>query len=205
MIKKEESRGPGIATLATIIVIGLAVIYLPLRSVRPGGPEFGWDAPDAVKAIAGYRSWTKVNPKPDFMLPATAALCAMVLPSTGTDVNTGTNPHRRKYITVYVNESGRRAMMEQASPKFPEGSVIVKEKLSEPSSTSPELLTVMIKREKGFNPETGDWEYAVLDGTGTKLETRGKLSNCQGCHVSRPHSDYVFRTYLTDEVRHKLK
>lgn len=204
MIRK-ESRVLVIAVLAAIMLIGLAATYLPLRSVRSGEAASGSDDHDAVKAIAGYRNWTKVNPKPEFMLPATAALCAMVLPPTGTDVNTGTNPHRRKYITVYVNESGRKAMMEQASPKFPEGSVIVKEKLSEPSSTSPELLTVMIKREKGFNPETGDWEYAVFDGTGTKLESRGKLSNCQGCHVSRPNSDYVFRTYLTDEVRNKLK
>ena len=204
MIKK-ESRWLVMATLATIMLIGLAVTYLPLRSVRSGGPVSGFDAHDAVKAIAGYRNWTKVNPKPDFMQPQTAALCAAVRPVIGADPDGVTSPHRRKYITVYVNESGRRAMMEQASPKFPEGSVIVKEKLSEPSSTSPELLTVMIKREKGFNPETGDWEYAVFDGPGTKVESRGKLNNCQGCHVSRPNTDYIFRTYLTDDVRNKLK
>jgi len=204
MIKK-ESRVLVVATLATVMMIGLAVSYLPLRTVRSEEPASGPDAPDAMKAIAGYRDWTKVNPKPDFMQPQTAALCAAVLPPTAADVNGATNPHRRKYITVYVNESGRRAMMEQASPKFPMGSVIVKEKLSEPTSTTPELLTVMIKREKGFNPESGDWEYAVFDGTGTKLESRGKLSNCQGCHVTLPKSDYIFRTYLTDDVRNKLK
>ena len=193
------------STLATLMAIGLLANSLAVRSVGLGGPASGSDAPDAVKAIPGYRNWTKVNPKPDFMQPATAALCADVRALARADTDGETNPHRGKYITVYVNESGRRAMMEQASPKFPEGSVIVKEKLSEPSSQTPELLTVMIKREKGFNSETGDWEYAVFDGTGTKLGSRGKLSNCQGCHVSRPDTDYIFRTYLPDDIKNKLK
>ena len=200
---KRESRVLGIATLATIMMIGLAVTYLPLRSVRSGEPALGSDTQDAVKAIAGYRSWTKVNPTPELMDVRTSTDCAAPIGGFGT--YGPSNPHREKYITVYVNELGRKAMMEQRKPQFPEGSVIVKEKLSEPSSTSPELLTVMIKREKGFNPETGDWEYAVFDGTGTKLESRGKLSTCQGCHLSRPDTDYIFRTYLTDEVSNKLK
>ena len=199
------SRMLVISTLVMIVGIGLAVNYLPLPSVRSGGPGSGSDAPDPLKAIAGYRNWTRVNPKPEVMHPKTAGLCALVLSPSRADVYGETNPHHRKYITVYVNESGRRAMMEQASPKFPEGSVIVKEKLSEPSSQTPELLTVMIKREKGFNPESGDWEYAVFDGTATKLESRGKLGNCQSCHLSFPHSDYVFRTYLPDDIRNKLK
>ena len=71
-------------------------------------------------------------------------------------------------------------MMEQAKPSFPEGSVIVKEKLPDKSSQTPELLTVMIKRGKGFNNESGDWEYMVVDGSGTKVEAQGKLENCQG-------------------------
>ena len=37
-----------------------------------------------------------------------------------------TNPHEVKYISAYVNQIGRKAMMEQAVPKFPAGSVIVK-------------------------------------------------------------------------------
>ena len=40
-------------------------------------------------------------------------------------------------------------------------------------STSPELLTVMIKREAGFNSDNGDWEYMSLDGTGSEVQVRG--------------------------------
>jgi len=63
----------------------------------------------------------------------------------------------------------------------------------------------MIKREKGFNPLTGDWEFMVVDGSGTKVESRGKLESCQGCHLARPDTDYVFRSYLPDDVSNKLK
>ena len=96
-------------------------------------------------------------------------------------------------------------MLEQSNPNFPEGSVIVKEKLPGKASQEPELLTVMIKRAKGFNPTSGDWEYMVVDGTGTTVQARGKLENCQSCHTGNSRTDYVFRSYLPNEVLNKLK
>jgi Cytochrome P460 len=159
-----------------------------------------------VKEIAGYRSWTKANAQPVLMAMRTALLCAPVRPVSGAiDVEGPTSPHHDKYITVYVNDVGRKAMLEELKPGFPEGSVIVKEKLPDASSQSPELLTVMIKRAKGFNPESGDWEYMVVNGSGTRVESRGKLENCRSCHLTRPDSDYVFRTYLLPGVTNKMK
>jgi hypothetical protein len=91
------------------------------------------------------------------------------------------------------------------SPIFPEGSVIVKEKLSNSDSSSPELLTVMRKREPGYNTGNGDWEYMVLDGSAKSVKARGKLENCQSCHLMNQPSDYVSRNYLPDKVRDRLK
>ena len=159
-----------------------------------------------VKEIAGYRGWTKANAQPLLMAMRTALLCAPVRPaSAAINVEGPTSPHHDKYITVYVNDVGRKAMLEELKPGFPEKSVIVKEKLPDAASQSPELLTVMIKRAKGFNPESGDWEYMVTDGGGTRLETRGKLENCQSCHLTKPDSDYVFRTYLSPDTMSKMK
>jgi hypothetical protein len=158
---------------------------------------------EELKEIAGYRNWTRVNTEPQLMDLQAARDCA-VRPLIG-NANGGINPHQNKYILVYVNATGREAMMEKRNPIFPEGSAIVKEKLPDQSSQSPELLTVMIKREKGFNPSTGDWEFMVVDGSGTKVESRGKLKNCQGCHLARPRSDYIFRSYLPDDVSNNLK
>ncbi len=96
-------------------------------------------------------------------------------------------------------------MMQEKVPHFPVGSIIVKEKLATPSSSEPELLTVMTKREPGYNPRNGDWEYMALDGSGTKVQARGRLDRCQGCHILVKHTDYVSRNYLPYKVWEKLK
>ncbi len=154
-----------------------------------------------VEEIEGYKNWTKVNVEPQLMPARVAVLCA---DATGNNKDLN-GPHQSKYFTVYVNDIGRQAMLEQSNPKFPEGSVIVKEKLPDQKSLTPELLTMMIKRKKDFDSANGDWEYLVTDATGAKIERRGNLQNCQACHVASQKTDYIFRTYLSAEVRNELK
>lgn len=79
--------------------------------------------------------------------------------------------------------------------KFPVGTVIVKEKLPSKNSSTPELLTVMIKRETGYNSEHGDWQYLVFDSTGTNTAS-GKLDNCIKCHDSQKNQDFVYKNYF---------
>jgi len=191
-----------ISSLGLVMAIGLCVSYFTTESYSSASAHAAVAAGDPVKEIAGYRNWSKVNPEPLRMADRTALLCAAPAPATPADPK---NPHSNKYITVYVNDLGRKAMLEQKSPDFPQGSVIVKEKLSERSSPAPELLTVMIKRGQGFNPASGDWEYMAVDGTGTRVLAQGKLDNCQSCHRAKPETDYVFRTYLPYEVQTRLK
>jgi hypothetical protein len=60
---------------------------------------------------------------------------------------------------------------------------------------------VMVKREKGFNAATRDWEFFELDvsNDGSKIRTRGFAEvnnrfggNCFGCHIkARPEWDLV--------------
>jgi hypothetical protein len=196
---KSISRLIVISALSILVGIAASATYFLTQPfyIATARPFAG----NSVKEIAGYRDWFKVNRTPEVMEARTAILCAA--PSGGMKTYGPANPHHEKYITVYVNELGRAAMMEQAKPTFPEGSVIVKEKLPDKSSQTPELLTVMIKRGKGFNNESGDWEYMVVDGSGTKVEAQGKLENCQGCHQANRGKDYVFRTYLPYDVKLK--
>ena len=155
------------------------------------------------KLIKGYREWTRVNPVPADLPSPIALLC--IAPTVKQREMDAGDPHKDKFITVYVNELGTKAMMHEMNPSFPKGSVIVKEKLPSQESTSPELLTVMIKREKDYNPENGDWEYMALNGDGKEVRARGKLEKCQACHVMAKHKDFVHRNYLPDEVRKKLR
>ena len=188
-----------------------AGLAFPLRSRLQVPPRAAFVAEierPGNELIAGYRQWTKVNPYPALVSARAAILCASAIATAGpNDPHGPSNPRvsEENYITVYVNDTGRRAMMEEKTPHFPQGSVIVKEKLPNEKSTTPELLTVMIKRESGYNPESGDWEYMVVDGSGKTVQARGKLDNCQGCHVSHADTDYISRAYLPFDVRDKLK
>jgi hypothetical protein len=157
--------------------------------------------------IAGYRQWAKVNPRPARMVRNAAQLCAPMsrFPRLDSAKPQSDNPHLDKFITVYVNDRGRAAMLEQKTPQFPVGSVIVKEKLSAETSAEPELLTVMIRREAGYNPDSGDWEYLVTDGKGEKVTAQGKLETCNVCHTGVKDTGYIFRSYLPLAMKDKLR
>ena len=71
----------------------------------------------------------------------------------------------------------------------------MREKL-ETEAGSPEVLTVMIKRKRGFNPAANDWEFLVISGDATKITKREKTGSCQSCHQSVSDKDFVFDNYL---------
>ena len=69
----------------------------------------------------------------------------------------------------------------------------MREKL-ETEAGSPEVLTAMIKRKQGFNPEANDWEFLLISGDAKKIKKREKIGECQSCHSSQ--KDFVFENYL---------
>lgn len=98
----------------------------------------------------------------------------------------------KSFGVVYVNEIGRASMLSSAPAAFPAGSIIVREKLSQPSASVADLLAVMAKRPKGFSPKTNDWEFLIISGDGKKIEKREKAGACFECHASQKPSDFVF-------------
>ncbi|MEP6754539.1 MAG: cytochrome P460 family protein [Chthonomonadales bacterium] len=163
--------------------------------------------------VVDYKKWVKVTSKPHEIHSYTYLLCRSTSPEDLEKEKT--NPHlsvtdmaslnNTKFIMVYVNKLGSVAMLQDKKPVYPVGSVIVKEKHPTATSSTPELLTVMRKREKGFNPTHGDWEYITLDGASQKVTSAGKLQNCQKCHERWKSTDYVSREYLSEVMRSKLK
>jgi hypothetical protein len=206
MVKSFEKCKTAIVTICLVVALAFLVNHLAISATTfVHDNKNNLPAVNQVKEIEGYKDWTKVNSVPQLMPKAVATACALWLSPGHVVINGESNPHRDRYFTVYVNSVGRSAMLNQKNPKFPEGAVIVKEKLSARDSQTPELLTVMIKQKKGFNPASGDWEYMVVDGTGTKVGGRGNMQNCQSCHLANQKTDYIFRTYLSNEVASKLK
>lgn len=167
-----------------VFVIGLAA--------RATNDDFSFDA----AKLKDTSEWTKVNAKPYLMDSAVALDCAMPTAKTY-ERERKKNPHAESFITVYVNNTGREAMLAKEVQTFPQGSMIVKEKIGHANEGSkPLLYTLMIKREPGYNPDLGDWEFAVVGANGKDLQGKGKLVNCQSCHRQKRESDFIFRPYL---------
>ena len=91
---------------------------------------------------------------------------------------------------IAVNEIASPVYTQLApSSRFAVGSVLVK-KHALAAASAPGPTFAMTKREPGFYPEGGDWEYLVLDAEG-RLEDRGKLALCARCHAEA-NADWVF-------------
>lgn len=151
---------------------------------------------DIGREVRAFHGWTRVNPKPVALAYWVDLLCVGSTPEQA--ARSASNPHRQKTITVWVNPAGEQAMLKGGT--FPVGSAIVKEKrVGEKGPV--ELSTVMLKRAKGFNPECGDWEFAVLDASGSKVTERGKLATCMSCHTEQAKLDYVFKGYVPGESK----
>ena len=85
---------------------------------------------------------------------------------------------------------------------FVPGTVLLKEhyKSENGQPGAPETITLMIKREKGYDPKAGDWEYSQFETNGKMLmegnSQRSKIfQNCTECHANIKERDYIFTTY----------
>ena len=95
---------------------------------------------------------------------------------------------------VYVNSLAREFFN---AAQFPPGAIIVREKLAKADDARPQLLTVMIKRDRGFNPRANDWEFLMLDGATNKILERQKEGSCLDCHASQKQRDFVYSSAET--------
>ena len=80
---------------------------------------------------------------------------------------------------------------------FPVGSVIVKDKSAKNVHTkngkfikTDDGVGGMIKRDSGYDPKHGDWEYFYFTDI-NKIES-GKIKSCVDCHSKASNSDYVY-------------
>ena len=166
----------------------LAVVYA-ITSQEPAPQVSSHESAAKVSEIDGYRSWHLVNKEPVLIEPALSFLCAQII------TKEPPNPHSRKYIKVYVNDIGKKAMLSEKPIVFPVGSIIVKEKFEKGADKKPELLTIMIKRAISAPPSVQDWEF--LTSTDQKHITKGgDVSHCVSCHTEQPKTDFVYKSYL---------
>jgi hypothetical protein len=99
-------------------------------------------------------------------------------------------------IHVYVTEAGV-PMFRQRDGVFPVNTIVLKQKFSSLQASMPELYTGMIKREKGYNPRMGDWEFFTAKGDATAIISRGRIDSCMDCHQQFAKTDFVTKRYVS--------
>ncbi|QTD48431.1 cytochrome P460 family protein [Sulfidibacter corallicola] len=130
--------------------------------------------------------------------------------------------HWQQSVVVYVNrasdvyrhnrqaylEEFQRAGEDEDDPEsaptyrtYPRGTVILKEafRIADGQSATPLNLSLMVKREAGFDSALGDWEFIQIAAEGD-LIIRGTSENpasralCTDCHLNMKHRDFVYHT-----------
>lgn len=159
---------------------------------------------DRPLALREYKSWRLINPSPVRARPMLPR-GAVVGVGCRDPLDPINDPHGDKYVSVYVNEAGERAMLAEKNPVFPQGSVIVMEHRDAGSDPSPALLTAMVKHERGSAPHRSDWEFLLMDGGASKAADPRMLADCWVCHFTYPQTDHVIRGYLPKDVANGLR
>ncbi len=143
---------------------------------------------DAVLAeYSEYRAMT------DGPVPIDSALWADCRPMSEVMIGSRKKfgPHAEFFAVFFMNPPAANNF-KSGDPPYPPGSVIVKEKQSSyfDDEMSGPGMAGMIKREPGYDPNHGDWEYFFVDDD-TPL-AQGKLPSCIDCHQRVADRDYVF-------------
>ncbi len=106
-------------------------------------------------------------------------------------------PHASHSIVVRVSPEAIAPF--RSGEPLPVGAAVVKEKYMNHLAKGPlQEYAVMLKREAGYDPDNGDWEYASVTLAPERKVVRGRLVECASCHASVRQRDYLFRTYGND-------
>jgi hypothetical protein len=149
-----------------------------------------------------FADWPAATDSPVHVSPLATYFCALYrAPDSprGWVQNGGEKrhgPHFQHWIVVRVSPTAIEPFKAGDAP-MPVGTTVVKEKHTDILAKEPVAeYGAMVKREPGYDPEHGDWEYVYVVLKPQKNVTRGRLESCIECHAHAKDQDYLFRTYL---------
>ena len=127
-------------------------------------------------------------------------------------VNKGADIYRENYLaylSLYRDEDDDEdedEETEQVFKVYSQGTVFLKEnyQANQGKPGEPSSLTLMIKRQAGFDHQGGDWEYLQSDVNGDIIMQGNSQdpqikSACADCHMNMAERDYIFSTFLTNK------
>jgi len=131
-------------------------------------------------------------------------------------VNKGADIYRDNYLAylaLYRDDDDDEDEGEEESEgvfqAYPVGTIFLKENYQSSSGKpgDPTTLTLMVKKQKGYDSSGGDWQYLQSDVNGNILlegDSRDPAikAACSDCHSNMAERDYVFSTFLTNKPGH---
>jgi hypothetical protein len=157
-----------------------------------GGSSVGMaDIPSVSQIMDIYRTWEPQTAEP---MPISAYIFGLCRLPTLREQEFAESEHGDgRYLQDWANAEAVAGIARLGTPPFAPGSVIVKEKYVA-SGTGPELVAIamMIKREPGFAPAHGDWDYAYYEPELGMIQTAEQSEYCSGCHAAAAETDFVF-------------
>jgi len=166
--------------------VRLGLLILPALC---SAASFAAEVTDAelLKWVKERATLERVTPKMVDMAPTVAVRC-------GIDPILGKWPHGTAKFHVYASQGAAPSLFDPWGT-FAEGSLLLKEKFDKQTERTT-LFTGMWKREPGYFPEAGDWEFFTVNADATKIESRGKLPDCASCHEDIQKGDHVSKKYI---------
>lgn len=141
---------------------------------------------ELLKFVRERAGAERVTPKPVDMAAAVSTRCNI-------DAVLSSDPHLKATFHVFASDSAALPIFDPWG-KFPVGSMILKEKFSRKDGKT-QLFTGMVKREEGYFPGVGDWEFFTVDAAAAKIAERGKMERCADCHRDYAKGDHVSKIY----------
>jgi hypothetical protein len=171
-------------------------VPLTFLAVTLVATAYAADAPEiSDEALRGYsQSMQKMTEHPHSVGVSFSALCSSVAAATAERNYAG--PHAGHAINVFMNDVAQNHFSVKPYGEYPPGSIIVKEKLTIPSSTTAKptiaAFAGLIKHPPGYNQATDNWEFFYADDKGTlQRGTKDMLASCADCH-RRAVGDFIF-------------
>ena len=120
----------------------------------------------SAMAFEEWKEWTRIFPEPYY------------------------SSEHRNLVNVYVDGL---TTVSATGEQFEECAKIAKVHFTGATGIETYLLMLMVKMPSGFDPDHGDWWYAMYDTTvGTSVIEQGVIANCIKCHERASDTDYVF-------------
>lgn len=163
----------------------------PIVGGEGGSPVETGDIPSVSQIMDIYRTWEPQTAEPVPISSYIFGLCR--LPTLREQEFAESEHGDERYLQDWANAEAVAGIARLGTPPFAPGSVIVKEKYVA-SATGPELVAIamMIKREQGFAPARGDWDYAYYEPELGTIQTAEQSEYCSGCHAAAAETDFVF-------------